>query len=383
MPSSELARAARPEATAATPDPASDVLALLTIDLAAIVANWRSMRAVCGVETAAVVKADGYGVGAVPVAHALAAAGCTRFFVATPDEGIALRAALAAPEIAILDGLPAGAESLYREHRLTPVLNRPDEVRSWLAFAERRGEALPAMLHVDTGMHRLGLAPKEFVALAEEPEFRAYRWGCLMSHLACSDEPAHDLNARQAGAFAALRQHLPQVPGSLAASSGIFLGPDYQHDLTRPGAGLFGVNPQPGRANPLEGTVHLQARILAVRDVDPDRTVGYGAAHTVTLPSKIATIAVGYADGYPRAAGSRGTMRLGGFAVPVVGRISMDLVTLDVSAVPPDIARVGAWVEVIGPGRSIDEVAADCGTIAYEILTSLGARYRRRYIGAL
>lgn len=364
------------------PDPGSDVLALLTIDLAAITANWRAMREVCGVETAAVVKADGYGVGAVPVARALAGAGCTRFFIATPDEGVALRAALPEPEIAVLDGLPAGCETLYRSHRLTPVLNRPDEVKGWLAFAASSGEPLPAMLHVDTGMHRLGLAPKDFLGLIEQAEVRAYRWRCVMSHLACADEPAHELNARQAGEFAALRAQLPGVPGSLAASSGIFLGPDYQHDLTRPGAGLFGVNPHPGHANPLTGTVQLQARILAVRDVDPDRTVGYGAAHTVTLPSKIATIAVGYADGYPRAAGSRGTMRLGGFAVPVVGRISMDLVTLDVSAVPPEVACVGAWVEVIGPDRSIDEVAADCGTIGYEILTSLGARYRRRYIGA-
>jgi alanine racemase len=363
------------------PDPGSDVLALLTIDLAAITANWRHMRDVCGVETAAVVKADGYGVGAVPVALALAKAGCRRFFVATPDEGVLLRAALPEPEIAVLDGLPAGCEALYRAERLTPVLNRPDEVRAWLAFTAGIGTKLPAMLQVDTGMHRLGLAAKDFLALTDDPAVQAYGWRCVMSHLACSDEPGHGLNARQAGDFAVLRRRLPGVPGSLAASSGIFLGPDYRHDLTRPGAGLFGINPQPGRANPLAGTVQLQARILAVRDVDRDRSVGYGAAHTVTLPSKIATIAVGYADGYPRAAGSRGTMRLGGFAIPVVGRISMDLVTLDVSAVPPAVAAVGQWVEIIGPDRSIDAVAAECGTIGYEILTSLGGRYRRRYLG--
>jgi len=381
MRNTELARAAPETATAAMPDPGSDVLALLTIDLQAIVANWRRMRTTSGVETAAVVKADGYGVGAIPVARALAAAGCRRFFVATPGEGVALRESLPECEIAILDGLPAGAQSLYEAQRLTPVLNRPDEVKAWLAFAARHGAALPAMLHVDTGMHRLGMMPKEFTALAEDPAVRAFPWRCLVSHLACSDTPDHALNAQQARDFAALRRHLPGVPGSLAATSGIFLGPEYQHDLTRPGAGLFGVNPHPGRPNPLAGSVHLQARILPVRDVDPNRTVGYGAAHTVTLPSKIATIAVGYADGYPRAAGSRGTMRVGGFAVPVVGRISMDLVTLDVSAVPPDIAHVGAWVEIIGPNRSIDEVAADCGTIGYEILTSLGRRYHRRYIG--
>jgi alanine racemase len=367
----------------AAPEPDSDALALLTIDLAAIVANWRTMRGVCGVETGAVVKADGYGVGALPISRALADAGCRQFFVATLDEAIALRAGLEHGEIAVLNGVPHGCEPVFRVERLIPVLNSIEEVARWLAFAASQGEVLPAMLHVDTGMNRLGLPVADFVALSDRPAFRAYAWRALISHFACSDEPDHPMNARQATTFAALRDRLPGVPGSLAATSGIFLGAAYQHDLTRPGAGLFGINPHPGRANPLAATLTLAARILSVRDVDRDMSVGYGAAHTVALPSKIATIAVGYADGYPRSGGARGTMYLGGCAVPVVGRISMDLVTLDVSAVPPDLAHPGAWVEIIGPHRTVDAVAADCGTIGYEILTSLGTRYRRHYRGQI
>jgi alanine racemase len=328
-----------------------------------------------------VVKADAYGLGAVPVARALAAAGCRTFFVAHVEEALALRGAVPAAEIAVLNGCPPGAARLFVAQRLIPVLNDLGRIQAWLRDAAPDPAAPPAILHVDTGMHRLGLPMGDLAAALALDGFAACRWRNVMSHLACSDEPDHPRNALQRERFASVRAQLPGWRASFANSSGVFLGPDYWCDELRPGAALYGINPVPGRSNPLAQPLRLQAPILQVRRVDSAETVGYGAAHSVEKTAKIATIAVGYADGYLRTASGRGHLHIAGIAVPVIGRVSMDLITLDVSGLPEALAQPGTPVDVLGAQRTPDDLAADAGTIGYEILTSLGGRYHRRYIG--
>ncbi len=367
------------------PSPLAYTDSVLTIDLDAIVANWRLLRTRAhGAEVAAVVKANGYGLGAAEVAHKLASAGCNLFFVAHIDEGLSLRRSFAgrpfAPEIAVLNGLPPGTEALFLEHRLTPVLNDDDAVRRWLGAAPMPHPA-SAILHVDSGINRLGMSLSSLRELAADEGFAAYPWRALMSHLACPETPAHEQNARQLALFRDAQSLLPGVPASLAASSGIFLGADYAFDLVRPGAALYGVNPLSTGPNPMRPVVALSARILQVRDVDRGMAVGYGAAHSMASSGRIATISLGYADGFPRSAGLVGAMSIGGFEAPVIGRISMDLITLDVSQIPQSVAVQGAMVDVLGAHRSVDDLARDSGTIGYEILTGIGDRYTRVYRG--
>lgn len=371
--------------------------AVLTIDLAAIIANWRMLAArAAPAECAAVVKADAYGLGMAQVAPALADAGCRVFFVATLDEGIALREVLhahagesavaglglaAAPAaIFVLNGAPRGCESEFLQFGLLPVLNGLDDIAAWGTLAAMLGATLPAAVHIDTGMSRLGLSPAELTTLASEPD-RLDGTGVVlvMSHLACADEPADAMNRRQLDAFAAARARLPVAPGSLAASSGIFLGADWACDLVRPGAALYGVNPVPGEDNPMQPVVNLTARILQVREIDTGTAVGYGATYRTRAPAVIATAAVGYADGYLRSLGNRGAGYVGNQRVPLVGRVSMDLITFDVTGLPSEMAAPGAGIELIGGQMTVDDLAAAAGTIGYEILTSLGARYARVY----
>ena len=362
-------------------DPAARAGGFLEIDLGAIVANWRLLAArAAPAECAAVVKADGYGVGAASVASALSTAGCRLFFVATLDEGIALRSALGnEAEISVLNGPAPGTVAEFPAHNLIPVLNEPGQIEAWRKLADARG-SLPAMLHVDTGMSRLGLSGREFAALADSlAAMKAIRWRLLMSHLACADTPEHDLNEIQRRRFEAVRQGLPGVPASLAASSGVFLGPNYHFDLVRPGAALYGVNPQPGRPNPLRSVVRLCGKILQIREIDRGESVGYGAAYVMQAPGRIATVAVGYADGWLRSLSHRGCGRLAGTLVPLLGRVSMDLLTFDVTAVEPALACPGALIELLGETYGVDDAAADAGTIGYEILTALGPRYHRVY----
>jgi len=365
-------------------DPADRASAVLEIDVAGVVANWRFLaQRVAPAGCAAVVKADGYGLGASVVAGALAAAGCRRFFVATLDEALALRKSLAAPcEIAVLNGPVTGSGEEFAESCLVPVLNDPDQIIEWRRIATGRGP-LPAMLHLDTGLARLGLTRREFDRLADDlcaPGM--IRWDALLSHLACADEPRHPLNRDQRRSFMSACCRLAGVPASLAASSGIFLGGDYHFDFVRPGAALYGVNPQPGRPNPMRQIVLLKARILQVRDVDAGQPVGYGATHVMAGAGRLATVAVGYADGWLRSLSRRGSGRIGGVRVPLLGRVSMDLAVFDVSAVDPSSARPGACVELLGDDYGVDAAAADAGTIGYEILTALGRRYHRIYHGA-
>ncbi len=355
--------------------------AVLTINLGAVVANWRKLAGLVAPATcAAVVKADAYGLGAVPVATALQAAGCRCYFVACLNEALALRPHVAGAEIYVLAGAPRGFEGDFARHRLRPVLNSLPDIAAWAAFARRAVAATPVAIHIDTGMSRLGLSPAEDARLGEEPDrLTGVAVACVMSHLACADEPEHPLNARQRAAFTSMRQRWPGATMSLAASSGIFLGPAWHGDLCRPGIALYGGAPVPGRANPMAQVVDLRARILQIREIDEGRSVGYGATHRAERRATIVTAGVGYADGYLRSLSNRGHGYIGDIRVPLVGRVSMDLITFDASAVPADRLHPGAEVELIGPRIGIDALAADAGTIGYEILTSLGARYRRIY----
>jgi alanine racemase len=365
-------------------DPADRAGAILEIDLAGIAANWHVLAqivepAIC----AAVVKADAYGLGAAHVSPALASAGCRLFFTATIEEGIALRSVLPEPsEIAVLNGAFPGCAEEFIEYQLVPVLNDPGQIAEWQRIATRQGE-LPAMLHLDTGMARLGLTMRDFDRLAgllSKPS--AIRWRGLISHLACADEPDHPLNEVQQARFASARSRLGLVPASLAASSGIFLGRAFHYDFVRPGAALYGINPQPGGLNPMRQVVRLRGRILQIREVDRGASVGYGATHLMDAPGRLATVAVGYADGWLRSLCPRGSGRLGGKRIPHLGRVSMDLAVFDVSDVDPAIARPGEFIELLGEDYGVDAAAGDAGTIGYEILTALGRRYHRVYRGA-
>lgn len=353
----------------------------LRIDLGAIVANWRDLGARHGAPVAGVVKADAYGLGAAPVARALQAAGCRFFFVAHLTEGLALRTALGpAAEIAVLNGFPPGADE---DAALLPVLNHLGEVAAHAAAARAAGQARPALLHLDTGMSRLGLDQREQAVLAQDRsrlDGIALRY--VMTHLACADEPAHPLNEAQRARFAeAAARIVPGVPRSFANSSGIFLGGGFSSDLARPGCALYGINPTPGQPNPMRQVVRLEAELLQLRDVPAGDTVGYGASWAAPGPRRIATVAAGYADGYFRSLSGRSLGFLHGRAVPLVGRVSMDLTTFDVTDVPE--ARPGDRLLLIGDeGNTPDDIAARCGTIGYEVLTSLGKRHARLYEGA-
>jgi alanine racemase len=358
-------------------DPAARAGAILEIDLGAVVANWRLLAATAAPAVcAAVVKANGYGLGAAPTAAALRAAGCRRFFVATLDEGIALRRALGpGPAVAVFNGPLPGSAAEFAAAGLTPVLNSPTQVEEWSSL--RRDAKPAAMLHVDTGLNRLGLSPTEFAACADR--VREIGAGALISHLACAENPTHPLNAEQRQRFLAARQRLPKLTASLAASSGIFLGAAFHFDEVRPGAALYGVNPRPGGPNPMRPVVRLGAKIVQLRKIDRGESVGYGAAHVMDGPGILATVAIGYADGWPRSLSHRGCGWLAGIRVPLLGRMSMDLATFDVSSVPPGELYPGNMIELIGEHYGVDDAAADAGTIGYEILTALGARHHRVY----
>lgn len=370
-----------------TPGPVIGAGGLLTIDLAAIATNWKMLQAKLGsgVTCGAVVKADAYGLGLAPVARALKNAGCDTFFVAQAAEGLALRAILPEAEICIFNGVDPDSAGALADAHLTPVLNHPGQIKDWREAAARAGRQLPAFLHVDTGMTRLGLSEDETVALAtDSPALEGIRLTGVMSHLACADLPDHKLNGEQHKHFAAacaVLAPLGQVRASLANSSGIFLGPAFHFDLPRPGAALYGISPQADGRHPMAQVVKLQGKILQTRVIDTPRTVGYGATHRAERGRHIATVAVGYADGYLRSLSDVATAHMDNIPVPVVGRVSMDLITVDVTDVAENDARPGALVDLIGPHHSVDALARQAGTIGYEILTMLGTRFERRYLG--
>ena len=363
--------------------PDAEAGGILTIDLAAIVANWRalSVRA-APAQCAAVVKADGYGCGVGEVAGALAKAGCATFFAATIAE--ARRARGAAPDAAIyvLNGLLPGSASAYADANLRPVIGSDAELDEWTAFVMSSGWRGGAALHVDTGMNRLGFPYGEAGSLARRlPQDHGI--ALVMSHLACSEEE-HPLNAVQIERFAAVRANFPGIAGSLANSSGIFLGSAAHHDLVRPGVALYGANPTPGRPNPMRTVVTLHGRIVQTRDVAQFATVGYSATWTARRATRLAIVSIGYADGFLRAA-SASDARPGAEAIvagqrcPLAGRVSMDLIAVDVTDVPQAQIKRGDPATLLGDGIGVDDLADRAGTIGYEVLTSLGRRYRRIY----
>ncbi|WP_374378169.1 alanine racemase [Dongia sp.] len=364
---------------------------VLTVDLGAITANYRLLAgrvgpAACG----AAVKADAYGLGAAMIAPVLARAGCAHFFVATVDEGMALRPLVPGARIYLMNGLPAGSERDVQAHELIPVLNSMGEIERWRA-AQRGLGTRPVGLQFDTGLNRLGLTPDDALRLIGDPHLiDGFELALVMSHLACADDPEHPQNRAQLRRFREIKDSLrlpPRLRGSrtlfsLAASSSIFLGSDYHFDLARPGAALYGINPTMGAENPLRQTVRLQAKILQLRDVDLNMSVGYGASHQFRGPSVLATIGIGYADGMFRSLGNRGAVFVDGRRAPIVGRVSMDLITIDVGHLPRESVRPGMNVDIIGPQQAIDDLAHDAGTIGYEVLTNLGNRFQRRFVSA-
>ncbi len=365
-------------------DPAAEAaLSRLTVDLGAVRRNYRLLSdRLAGVAGAGVVKADAYGLGAARVAPALWQEGCRIFFVATLDEAVGLRPIVPEATVCCLNGLLAGTEDVFLRHRIVPVLNALEQIALWRTFGARVGTALPAILHVDTGMNRLGLGEDEWHWVLETPALLdGIDWLYLMSHLCAADEPDNPLNALQLARFHRIRGQLPRrMPCSLANSSGVFLGTDYHFDLARPGIAVYGGRPAAGAANPLECPLRLEGRILQVRAVPAGGSVGYSATWTAARASRIATVGVGYADGYLRSLSGRGVVALGGRTCPVVGRVSMDLISVDVTDLPEAEARPGDFAEVLGPTVTPDAAADAGGTIGYEMLTALGRRYVRHYV---
>jgi alanine racemase len=362
--------------------------AVLSIDLGALQHNWRTLAGHAGAaRCGAAVKGNAYGLGIAPVAKALWEAGCRDFFVARAVEGEELRRLLPEAAIYVLDGLMQRQAEFYAKLDLTPALISLEEAREWASFGRVYGRRLPCALHVDTGINRLGFAMPEFHALLDDTfTLDGLNVTLLMSHLACADEPAHPLNAKQRDQFADVRRSLPGVPASLANSAGIFLGADYTHDLVRPGIALYGGNPTPAAKNPMRAVAHLEGTVLQVRTVKPGETVGYGATWEAKRPTRIAVLGAGYKDGVPRRLSSNAQngpaqVWLGGQRCPIVGRISMDMMAIDITDLTPHSVVRGARAEILGEHIAIDEAAAWAGTISYELLTRLGSRYARLYSG--
>lgn len=360
---------------------------VLTIDLDAVVANWRKLeKAAVPAQCGAAVKADAYGCGVDQVVRALAAAGCETFFVATLDEARAVRTAAPAAAVYVLNGLLQNSGDALAAINCRPVIGDLNELAEWDVFCRRTGWSGGAAIHIDTGMNRLGLSVVDAQGIV--PRITAGNHGItlVMSHLACAENPNHPLNAKQRANFREIASLFSGVPASLANSSGIFLGAPFQFDLVRPGAALYGVNPTPEADNPMQPVVDLKARIIQIRNVERGESVGYGGTWIARRPTRLAIVAAGYADGYFRAAGSSDGTRgaeavVAGARCPVAGRISMDLIAIDITDLPPKAARRGHFVTLIGEGITVDELAHHFGTIGYEVLTSLGRRYARVYKG--
>ena len=365
--------------------------AILEIDLNALRANWAKLNEVAGAaECAGVVKADAYGLGLEEIAGALAREGCRTFFTATIHEAQRVRAIAPAATIYVLDGLLADAEAHYAGFDLRPVLSSLPEVHDWAAFCKSEGRRRPAALHVDTGMNRLGLPAADLGALiGSDSPLQHFEVALIMSHLYNADTADSTDNPKQLAAFKdaliKLMDRDSDTRASLANSGGTFLGPDYHFDLVRPGIALYGGRAIENKPNPMQPVVRLRARILQVRTVNPGEIVGYGGTYEATAQTRIATIACGYADGFLRAlSGDRKTLGPVGYIdehpVRIVGRVSMDLITIDVSDVPAELTKRGAWVEVMGARVTVDDLTDRAGTIGYELLSRLSNRVHRIYI---
>ncbi len=360
---------------------------ILTVNLDAIVANWRKLeKTAVPAECAAVVKSNAYGCGAEQVARALAAAGCKTFFVATLDEARVVRMTLPSASIYVLNGLFQNTADAYAKIDCKPVIGDLNELAEWDVFCRRSGWNGGAAIHIDTGMNRLGLTITEAQGIIPRINAGDHGITLVMSHLVSGELVNNPTNARQLAAFREIASLFSGVPASLSNSSGIYLGPQFQFDLVRPGAALYGVNPTPEADNPMQPVVDLKARIVQIRNIERGETVGYGGTWTARRPTKLAIVSSGYADGYFRAAsandGTRGAeVVVAGKRCPVAGRISMDLTAIDITDLPQNAARRGHMVTLIGEGITVDELAHHFGTIGYEVLTSLRSRYARVYKG--
>jgi alanine racemase len=346
----------------------SHAFSRLTIDLGAVAANYQLFQCKVGMNcaVAGVVKANAYGLGVDRVVPLLDKLGCPLFFVATFEEALRVRTLTQKP-VAVLGGLLAGAEADYLAHDIIPVMNSPEEILPGAYSGQ-------AIWHIDTGMNRLGIRVDELPQLAEEPQPLI-----VMSHFACADDKDHKITAQQGKIFARLAEAFPDSKKSLCNSSGLFRHPEWHYDMVRPGMALYGLNPTPEAANPMRQTVMLETRLLQIHEGIAGETVGYGATHTLTRDTKIGIVGLGYADGFLRSGSGKATLYADGNACPVLGRISMDLTAIDLGAAA---LNPGDWIEVIGPHQSPDQLAANSGTIGYEILTDLGPRHERIYKSA-
>ena len=355
----------------------------LTVNLDALAANYRLLQSRVGsAKVAAVVKANAYGMGVIPVAKRLISEGCSLFFVAHLDEAIELREAGIQQHIAVFHGLRAGQEAVFSEYNVVPVLNDLGQVRRWSGWAKNQPSALPAIIHTDTGMNRLGLDIKDVEALVHAPELlQSLDVQLVMSHLVCAGQADHTLNKEQLKRFNHMHHIVTGTKYSLANSAGCFLDSCYHFDVVRPGCALYGVNSVQGLESPLTQVATVTAKILQIRVTDRPTSVGYGATEQVEAGRVLATLPVGYADGYVRHLSNRGTqVAVAGTRIPVVGRVSMDMIVVDITDADAQHHRVGAEVEVLGPTITVDELAEQAGTIGYEVLTSLGQRFQRVYV---
>jgi alanine racemase len=364
-------------AMSANTDPATGHAPRVIVDLDAIAANWRTLSARHGAPTAAVIKADGYGLGAAPIAARLYAEGCRHFFVAHLGEALSVRKAIPSGLLAVLNALPQEVADACLPHDIAPVLGTLAEIDAFAAVCRAAGRAYAALINVDTGMNRLGLPAADVARAAEPDRLRGIDLRYVMTHLVSGEIADDPLNAVQRARFADACAHFPGVPTSFANSSGIFLGSAFRSDLARPGAALYGINPTPGQPNPMRPAVGLHARVLQLRDLRVGDAVGYNATFVAAAPMRLAVAGIGYADGWHRSHSNRGAAFFDDVRLPLVGRVSMDLTTYDASAATH--LRQGDWIELIGPHCSPDDAAAAAGTNGYEVLTALARRCERIY----
>ncbi|NTG47760.1 alanine racemase [Agrobacterium rhizogenes] len=355
----------------------------LTIDLVALRRNYETIAAaVAPAKAAAVVKADAYGLGADRVAPALYHSGCRDFFVAQFGEAEKLRPHLEADaRIYVLNGLQPGAEVACAQTGVVPVLNSMEQYKRWRSTAQAQGRILPAVLQFDTGMSRLGIPPEDRAAFAAElAQSTGVEIRFIMSHLASADETDNGQNAQQLAEMRKIAAEFPQFSVSFANSGGVFLGSDYHGVLTRAGIAVYGGALTVDKSNHIQPVIRLDVAVVQTRSVPPGTLIGYGGTHAAKVEMRLATLAAGYADGLPRCLSDRGAAYYEGVRLPIVGRVSMDSITIDVTALPPGTLRLGSLVEVIGPHQTLEDLAKSAGTISYEILTGLGHRYHRDYL---
>jgi alanine racemase len=356
---------------------------VLTIDLGAVAKNYRIFKEKTKVEVAGVLKAHAYGCGKLEVFQTLFDQGCRTFFVATPDEALTLRKLSDEVDLIVLGGVYDGAEQTFREGNITPVLNSIGDIERWASFARKKEQRLPAVIHFDTAMNRLGLGADETERLIAAPALHeALNVKIVMSHFACSDEKDHPLNEAQAARFARIAKAFPNAQKSLSNSSGIFRSKDWHYDLVRPGYAMYGGNPTPEKSNPMNAVVKLDVRVLQTRNVKKGESAGYNATYVFEKDTTLATVSMGYADGFLRSGSNSANLYWKGRPCPIVGRVSMDLIIVDTGNLT-DGPKTGEWLEVLGPHQDVDQLATACNTIGYEILTSLRrSRYHRSYTAA-